>query len=69
MSRRYRRLRRPRTTAERRAFVGARLDARDGETPPLRCRPRPCARDDLHIAALRDRSRRLPRHLRPQESP
>lgn len=59
-----RRLRRPRTTSERRAACGARYDARDGETPPLRCRPRPSARDDLHIAALKDRSRRIPPHLR-----
>ena len=62
MTRRHR-LRRPRTTGERRAAAGARCDARDGETPPLRCRPRPDARDDQPIAALRDRSRRLPPHL------
>lgn len=64
MSRRRYRLRRPRTTSERRAAAGARCDARDGETPPLRSRPRPSAWDDQPIAALRDRSRRLPRHLR-----
>jgi len=63
MSRRYRRLRRPRTTAERRAACGARCDSRDGETPPLRCRPRPSAWDDQPIAAIKDRSRRLPPHL------
>lgn len=63
MTRRYRRLRRPRTTAERRAAAGARCDARAGEAPPLRSRPRPSAWDDRPVSSLRDRSRRVPAGL------
>ena len=56
-------LRRPRTTAERRAACAAEAD-RDEGAPGLRRRERPTAWDDLVVAALYDRSRRLPRHLR-----
>ncbi len=60
---RLRSLRRPRTTAERRAACAADADRGD-DVPPLRRRWRPSAFDDLVIAALDDRSRRKPAGLR-----
>lgn len=54
-----RRLRRPRTTAERRAAAAARADVKAGEdVVPVRARWRPTAFDDLPIAAAGGRSRR-----------
>lgn len=62
MTRRYI-LRRPRTTTERRAACAAEAD-RDEGAPGLRRRSRPTAWDDQVIAALYDRSRDVPPHLR-----
>ena len=58
-------LRRPRTTAERRAACAAEAD-RDEGAPGLRRRRRPTAWDDLLISALHDRSRDVPEHLGPR---
>lgn len=58
-------MRRPRTTAEHRARVADDADRAD-DVPGVRRRPLPTAHDDLLIAALADRSRRIPTHLRPQ---
>ena len=56
-------MRRPRTTAERRAACAAAAD-RDEGAPGLRRRERPTAWDDRLISALSDRSRDVPPHLR-----
>lgn len=53
------RLRRPRTTAERRAAEAAAADVRAGEdVVPVRARWRPTAWEDRPVSAVRDRSRR-----------
>jgi hypothetical protein len=56
-------LRRPRTTPERRAACAADADRGEGG-PPLRRRWRPSAYDDQPVAAVHDKSRRVPEHLR-----
>jgi hypothetical protein len=54
-------LRRPRTTAERRAACAAAADVRGGEdVVPVRARERPTAWDDRPVSARGDRSRRWP---------
>jgi hypothetical protein len=58
-------LRRPRTTAERRAACAADAD-RDEGAPGLRRRERPTAWDDKLISAIHDRTRDVPAHLRPK---
>jgi len=54
-------MRRPRTTAERRAAAAADADVRAGEdVVPVRARERPTAWDDRPVSAVADRSRRWP---------
>lgn len=55
-------MRRPRTTAERRAAEAADADVRAGEdVVPVRARERPTAWDDRPVSATADRPRRWPR--------
>jgi hypothetical protein len=56
-------LRRPRTTGERREACGAEAD-RDEGVPRVRTRFRPTSYSDIVVAALYDRTRRIPPHLR-----